>query len=104
MMACLLSSQNKHLCAFTESVTVSHGTMPTLNFNTNAEVAGSRDYAAHKHRQGSSFPLPLYLSLKILEPLKLRHCLLGQLYNYLLTLDFIIFYYVAANVVKNLAE
>ena len=104
MMARLLSSQNKHLCASTESVTLSRGTMLTLNFKTNAEVAGGRDYAARKGRQGNSFSLPLHLSLKILEPLKLRDCLLGQLYNYLLRLDFIIFYYVAANVVKNFAK
>lgn len=104
MMACLLSSQNKRLHASTESVTLSYGTMLTLNFKTNAEGGGGRDYAAHKGRQGSSFSPPLHLHLKILEPLKLRDCLSGQLYNYLLGLDFMIFYYVAASVVKNVAK
>jgi len=76
--------------------------MLTLNFKTNAEDAGGRDYAAHKGRQGSSFSPALHLSLKILKPLKLRDCLLGQPYNYLLRLDFIIFYCVATNVAKKL--
>lgn len=74
--------------------------MLTLNFKTNAEVVGGRDYAAQKGRQRETASLPLHLSLKILDPLKLRDCLLDQLYNYFLRLDFIIFYYVAANVVK----
>lgn len=104
MMVHLLSSQNKHLCAYAESAPLSHGTMLTLHCKTNAEVAGGRDYAAHKRRRGSSFSLSLHLSLKILEPLKLRDCLLGQLHNYLLRLDFIIFYYIAANVVKKVAK
>lgn len=50
-----------------------------------------------KGRQGSSLSLPLCLSLKIREPLKMRGSLLGQVYN-LLRLDSIILYYIATEV------